>query len=62
MKNFLKSKTNLMALATLGTAVAKAFGVDVPNEIFIGEGGLIALFMRLGITKVDKKLSGSPTL
>lgn len=61
MKNFFKSKTNLMALVTLGTAIAKALGVDIPNEIFIGEGGLIALFMRLGISKVDEKLTRTRT-
>ena len=51
-----KSKTNIMAIVTLGTAIAKAVGVDVPMEIFIGEGGLIALFMRMGIIKLDAKL------
>lgn len=61
MKNFFSSKTNLMALVTLGTAIAKALGVDIPNEIFIGEGGLIALFMRLGISKVDEKLTRTRT-
>ena len=61
MKNFFKSKTNLMALFTIGTAIAKMFGVDIPTEIFIGEAGLIALFLRLGISKVDAKLSGPMT-
>ena len=51
MKNFFKSKTNLMAIVAIGTAIAKMFGVDVPNEIFFGEAGLIALFMRRGIQK-----------
>ncbi|MBT6955526.1 MAG: hypothetical protein HN991_04250 [Candidatus Jacksonbacteria bacterium] len=45
-----------MAIVTLGTAIAKAVGVDIPIEIFIGEGGLIALFMRMGIIKLDTKL------
>mgnify|MGYP000471016943 FL=1 len=61
MKKFFKSKTNIMAIVTLGTAIAKAIGVDVPTEIFIGEGGLIALFMRMGIIKLDSKLE-PPTL
>ena len=56
MKKFFSSKTNIMAIVTLGTAIAKAVGVDIPIEIFIGEGGLIALFMRMGIIKLDTKL------
>jgi hypothetical protein len=56
MRNFLRSKTNIMAIITIGTAIAKAFGVLIPTEILIGEGGLIALFMRMGILKLDKKL------
>jgi len=56
MIKFFKSKTNIMAIVTLGTAIAKAVGVDIPTEIFIGEGGLIALFMRMGIIKLDTKL------
>lgn len=56
MKSFFKSKTNIMALVTIATAIAKACGVDIPTEVFIGEGGLVALFMRLGIIKLDSKL------
>ena len=56
MKKFFSSKTNIMAIVTLGTAIAKAVGVDIPIEIFIGEGGLIDLFMRMGIIKLDTKL------
>lgn len=61
LKKFFKSKTNIVALITIATAIAKAVGVDIPTEIFVGEAGLIALFMRMGIIKLDKKL-GPPTL
>lgn len=56
MINIFKSKTNIIAFLTIGTAIAKAFGVAIPMEIFIGEAGLIALFMRMGIIKLDNKL------
>jgi hypothetical protein len=50
------TKTNVMAVLTICTAVASAVGVEVPTEIFIGEGGLIALFIRLGMIKIERKI------
>lgn len=52
MKNFFSSKTNITALITIATGIAKAFGIDVPTEILIGEAGFLALFMRMGIAKI----------
>lgn len=60
MKKFFKSKTNIMAIITIVTAIFKALGVGIPTEVFIGESGLIALFMRMGIIKLDSKFDSGP--
>ena len=47
----MKSKTILTAIAGIVAAVAPITGVTVPNEVYIGLGSLMAIFMRLGVKK-----------
>lgn len=47
------SKTEISSIVTATVAVAKLFGVEIPNEVFIGLGSLIAVFMRMAIRKTN---------
>lgn len=47
----LMSKTFWTAIVTVVVTIVKVFGVEIPNEVFIGLGSLGAIFMRYAIKK-----------
>ncbi len=47
----IRSKSFWTGIIGAGVAGAKAFGVEIPEEVVIGLGSLSVIFLRMGIKK-----------
>jgi uncharacterized membrane protein len=50
----LKTKTFIAAAFTIGTGIARALGVDIPEGTLEALLGLTAVFLRAGVKKSEK--------
>ncbi len=56
-KPMIASRTNQLSFVMIATAIARAFGIDIPEEVFYSLGGLIFIFLRRGVENAKNSIT-----
>lgn len=57
-KSMIKSQTNQLSFVMIAAALAKYFGLPIPEEAFYSLAGIIIIFLRRGVEQNKSPTSG----
>ncbi len=56
-KPMITSRTNQLSFVMIAAAIARAVGVDFPEEVFYSLEGLILIFLRRGVEETKNSVT-----